>query len=403
MREWWRLAVEFVAWGAALAWCWRTSDLVRLLPTVPDITGIEWDVKAGGLPSLTVVVPARNEEGKLAATLDALMLTDLPGLKVLVVDDRSEDRTGLIMDAYAVEYAGRVEVLHIRELPEGWLGKTHAMERALERCATEYVLFTDADVLFSPSVLRRAVVFARASQADHLVVMPTMQISHWSEGVVLSFFQLLGMGAVRLWRVADPAAKRDAMGIGAFNMVRRAALAEIGGWGPQRMVVLEDVTLGRRMKAAGMQQRVVFAPGLVLVHWARGARGLVGVMTKNLFSAFNFRPELLLAACVGLVAFAVLPLWGLFYRVSVVPCALLLLCVAATYVAMRRASRLPARYGWTYPLGAAVFVWAMLRSMVTAWRNGGVEWRGTLYPLRELREHNSPLRWERAAGKGEAL
>ncbi len=91
-------------------------------------------------------------------------------------------------------------------------------------------------------------------------------------------------------------------GVGAFNLVRRDALEEIGGWIPQRLAVLEDITLGRRMKAAGMRQRMAFAPGMVLVHWAKGGHGLVLVMTKNLFSAFGFQPVFVLLMCVWVVA-----------------------------------------------------------------------------------------------------
>jgi len=179
--------------------------------------------------------------------------------------------------------------------------------------------------------------------------------------------------------------------------VRRDALNELGGWAPQRLAVVEDITLGRRMKAAGMKQRIAFAPGLVLVHWAVGARGLIRVMTKNLFSAFNFNPLLLLGACAWIVVFCLGPVVGLFSGRTIAPSLIVLLCIAATYRAVGEVSGIDARYGWAYPLGALAFVWAMLRSMVTVVRQGGVEWRGTHYGLKELRRHNSPFIWEREA------
>ena len=401
-RELWRTGVEVAAWLVAAAWVWRASDVVKHLPRMPHLTGMEWDRLPQHVASLTVVVPARNEEAHIAATLDALMLADYPALKVLVIDDRSTDKTGTIVDAYVVEYAtrapGRLDVIHVTDLPEGWLGKTFALQVATENSDSEFLLYTDADVLFSPSVLRRAMVFMEAEQADHAVVLPTMKIHSWGEGVVLGFFQILGMWAARPWRLSNPKT-HDAVGVGAFNLIRRSALDEIGGWTPQRLAILEDITIGRRMKLAGMRQRMAFAPGLVLVHWASGAFGLVRVMTKNLFSAFNFRPVLLLVAMLWMVVFFLAPLVEMGWWPTLGAGVMVLCCVGALYRVMGEISGIDARYGWLYPLGALLFLWAMLRSMVAAFWKGGVEWRGTHYALRDLRRHNSQLAWVRQAAE----
>jgi glycosyltransferase involved in cell wall biosynthesis len=384
---------------------WKAADVVRNVPTLPNLTGLEWDRMPETMPSLTVVVPARDEEANLAATLDALLLADYPKLEILVIDDRSTDKTGMIADAYEQETANRkqetgraqpkLRVIHVQELPEGWLGKTFALEVGTDNSESDYLLYTDADVLFSPSILRRSVAFAESTRADHLVVMPTAQVKSWGEGVVLGFFQVLGVWASRLWKVSDPKTK-DFLGVGAFNMVRRSAMAELGGWEPQRLAVLEDLTLGMRMKFGGKRQRVAYAPGLILVHWASGAFGLVRVMTKNLFSAFNFNP-LLLAGSVGwLVVFCLLPIVGLFWWATLLPVLLTLCSIGATYRVMGEVSLIDARFGWLYPLGAMAFIWAMVRSMVAVLWRGGVVWRGTHYSLRELRKHNSPWKWRRA-------
>jgi GT2 family glycosyltransferase len=367
------------------------------LPAMVDLTALEWDVEPAGAPTLTVIVPARDEAENIAATLDTLMQQDYAGVHVVAVDDRSSDATGSIMEEYAEQYPDRLTVVHVMELPPGWLGKTHAMAQGLAVSESDYVLFTDADVLFSPSVLRRSLAYAQREEADHLVTVPTMQMKSWGEGVVLGVFQILGVWGARPWKINDASAK-DSVGIGAFNMVRRSALATIGGLLPQRMVVLEDIALGRRMRAAGMRQRVAFAPGLVLVHWAEGANGLVRVMSKNLFSGTNFRPVLALLGCVWIAVFCLAPLAGLAWWPTVVPALLMVASVSVMYRLVGAVSLIPAKYGWTFPLGAAAFIYAMLRSMLVVWKDGGVRWRGTLYPLRELRRHNSPWQW-RKSGK----
>jgi cellulose synthase/poly-beta-1,6-N-acetylglucosamine synthase-like glycosyltransferase len=401
--EFWRGIIQTVSWGIALVWVLRTYDAIHLLPTVPELTMPDWNVTPVGTPTLTVVVPARDEAENIAATLDALLLADYPGLRILVVDDRSTDGTGAIVDTYVAEYAermpGRLEAIHVAELPEGWLGKTFALMVATENSDSDYLLFTDADVLFSPSILRRALVYAQDTDADHVVVMPTVQVRSRGEGIVLGFLQIFGVWVSRPWKIDDPKARRDVVGMGAFNLVRREALNEIGGWLPQRLAVLEDITLGRRMKAAGMRQRIAFAPGLVLVHWAKGARGVLRAMTKNLFSAFNFRPLMLLLVWMWIAVFCLLPLVGLAWPPTMLPALVVVCCIGALYRVMGAESLIDARYAWLYPLGALALMYAMVQSMVVVWARRGVVWRGTHYPLRDLRRHNSPFVWERAARK----
>ena len=399
VSEFWRGWIQVGAWGVAAAWCFRTAGLIEHMPEVEDLSTLDWDTVPPVEATLVVVVPAKDEAESIAATLDALLMTDYPRMKVVAVDDRSTDATGEILDDYAQRYAGRVQVIHIEELPEGWLGKTFAMTVALAESQSDYVLFTDADVLHSPSILRRSLAYAEMEQADHLVVMPTPLVKSRGEGIVLGFLQMLSMWASRPWRVRDGKSRRDAIGVGAFNLVRRASLEEMGGLAPQRLAVLEDLTLGLRMRAAGMRQRVAFAPGLVLVHWAKGMRGVVKVMTKNLFSAFNFNPLLLLGACMWIVVFCLLPLAGLAWWGTWLPSLIVLCSIGAAYRTMGLWSGIDARYAWLYPVGAVAFLYAMVRSMVVVSVKGGVVWRGTHYALRDLRQHNSPFQWELAAAE----
>jgi glycosyltransferase involved in cell wall biosynthesis len=396
----WRGVLESSAWVVAALWLWRTNEALRRLDDVPDLTAETWDlIPPPDAPWLTVVVPARNEAENIGATLETLLMQQYRKLWVLAIDDRSTDGTAAILDEVAARFPERIGAIHIDHLPEGWLGKTFALEVGTRNSASEYVLFTDADVLFSPSSLRRAVACAVMTKADHLVVFPTAQVKSRGEGTVLGFFQVLGIWVTRPWRVSDPRARHDVLGVGAFNLVRREALEILGGWEPQRMCVLEDVTLGQRMKAAGLRQTVAFGPDLVLVHWAKGFRGVIRALTKNLFSGVNFQPALLLAGCAWVIVFFLGPLAGMAWVVTWFPALISLCCIGACYRMMGRWSLIDARYGWLYPVGAVAMLWAMVRSMLSAWMRRGVMWRGTFYPLRELRKFNSPWQWERAAAK----
>ena len=396
-----RAAAEYGIWLLTVLWMWRTNDAIRHLGDVPDISQPQWDLipPDDAVPSLTVVVPARNEAENIGATLETLVMQQYSGLRVLAIDDRSTDKTRQIVDEFAERYPERVGAIHIDYLPEGWLGKTFALEVGTRNSASEYLLFTDADVLFSPSSLRRAMAFAAMTQADHVVVMPTPQVKGRGEGMMLGFLSVLGVWITRPWRVSDPQARHDVLGVGAFNLVRREALEVLGGWEPQRLAVIEDVTLGRRMKAAGLRQRVAFGPDLVLVHWAKGARGIVRGLTKNFFAAVNFRPLVMLGVCAAMLVLFLAPLAGLVWWPTVLPALLMLCCIGACYRMMSERSRIDARYGWLYPVGVFVIAWAMVRSMLSVAARRGVMWRGTFYPLRELRMHNNPWQWERSAAQ----
>ena len=152
--------LELAAWGVAAAWVWRAGDAALGVPTIPDLARADAGREPVGAPTLTVIVPARNEAKDISACLESLVRQDYAGVRVVAVDDRSTDATGATMDRLAAEWPERLRVLHVTELPEQWLGKTHAMAVAARQCVTDFLLFTDADVVFAPSALRLALAEA---------------------------------------------------------------------------------------------------------------------------------------------------------------------------------------------------------------------------------------------------
>jgi glycosyltransferase involved in cell wall biosynthesis len=382
---------QLAAWLIALAWLSKVIAAARGLPSVPNLLLPQHDLSPQGEPSLTVIVPARDEAADIAATLESLLAQDYPNLQIIAVNDRSTDRTGEIITTLAAQHPAKLRALHVTALPAGWLGKTHAMALAARQAPTGYLLFTDADILFRPDTLRRSLAYAVASQADHLVTTPTTIIKRWDEVAFLSFFQLFALWSARPWRIADPKAPRDAIGIGAFNLLRREAYLQIGGFESLRMEIVEDLALGRRIKRAGLAQRVAFGKGLISVHWAAGLNGLIDVMTKNIFSAFGFHVWLLLLGCLWLLVFCVAPAVGLFYPPTRLPAILTLAAVACGYRLMGRTSGLSTWNALFFPCSALIFIFTLLRSMLITLKQGGVLWRGTFYPLAELRKNAAPL------------
>jgi glycosyltransferase involved in cell wall biosynthesis len=374
-----------------LAWFSRVIDAAIGMPKVADISRPEWDRKSSGcgISRVSIIVPARDEEEHIAHTIGLLLALDYENYEVIAVNDRSTDRTGELMDEMAAtpEAQGRLTVLHVEELPAGWLGKTHAMWMAAQRATGEWLLFTDADVGFKPDALRRAIAYAEAEAGDHVVMFPRMIMKSPGEKMMIAFFQTLFVFGHRPWKVADPDT-RDHMGVGAFNCIRRSTYEAIGTYRALRMEVLDDMKLGKVVKNGGYRQRNVFGGDLISIHWARGAMGVVRNLTKNFFAIMSFQWPRTLASCITLAFLNLGPFAGLGLAPgwARVPYAVALGAMFLIYAGMSLRSAVPAYYFFLHPLSTILFAYTLMRSMFLTLWNHGIVWRGTKYPLEELRK-----------------
>jgi len=390
--------MHYVHWIAgtilALAWLSRIIDAAIGMPSVADISSAEWDrnpVMPSGNPKVSIIVPARNEETDIAQCLSSLLDLDYGDYDVIAINDRSTDRTGEIMEELARAHtaAGKsiLRVTHHRELPSGWLGKTHAMWTGANQATGDWLLFTDADVLFKRDSLRRAVAYAEAERADHLVLFPQMITKTAGESMMIAFFQTMFVFGHRPWKVADPKS-RDHIGVGAFNLIRRRVYEAVGTYEALRMEVLDDMKLGKVVKNAGFAQRNVFGGDLISLRWARGAMGVVDNLTKNFFAVLSFQWWRTLLSAFGLAFLNLGPFLGvcLAHGWARLPYAIALASIFAIYVGMSWRSRIPAYYFVLHPVSTAFFIYTLLLSMFHALWNDGIIWRGTKYGLDELKK-----------------
>jgi cellulose synthase/poly-beta-1,6-N-acetylglucosamine synthase-like glycosyltransferase len=175
-----------------LVWLWRLADATLGVPKIADISVAEWDRKPTGDPRISIIVPACNEAADIEATLTRLLALEYENYEVIAVNDRSTDRTGEVMERIAASASpDRLKVIHITELPAGWMGKPHAMWSASNLASGDWLLFTDADVLFKPDAVRRALTYAETERAHHLVLFPNMIMKHAGERMMIAFFQTL--------------------------------------------------------------------------------------------------------------------------------------------------------------------------------------------------------------------
>jgi glycosyltransferase involved in cell wall biosynthesis len=393
----------------ALAWLSRIVDATRGMPSVVDVSLPEWDrdpVIPRGNPRVSIIVPARNEEATVEQALTTLLSLDYNNYEVIAVNDRSTDRTGEILDRLSQnphlsanserafsQTAGNaglspeLRLIHHRELPAGWLGKTHAMWTAANQATGDWLLFTDADVLFKPDSLRRVVAYAEAEAADHVVLFPRMIMKRPGEYMMIAFFQTMFVFGHRPWKVADPGTD-DHMGVGAFNLIRRRVYEAVGTYAALRMEVLDDMKLGKVVKNGGFAQRNAFGEDLISLRWAHGAMGVMDNLTKNFFAVLSFQWWRTLGSAFGLAFLNLLPFVGVWLAPgwARAPYAIALFSIFAIYVGMSWRSSVPAYYFFLHPVSTVLFIYTLLRSMILTLWNDGITWRGTKYRLDELRK-----------------
>jgi len=355
-----------------LRWAQRLPSLEELGVTSPGPHALR----------CSVVLAARDEAVRIESTVRHLLAQTGVHLEVIVVDDRSTDRTNEILRRLATEDS-RVRVKRVDLLPEGWLGKCHACHLGANAVTGDWILFTDADCWLNPGVIRRALAVAERDRADHVtltagIVPESVGAQAWHLGFLFSLANWFS-GVNR-----DKPGKY--LGMGAFNLVSKSAYRDCGGYAALRLTVLDDVRFGLLLRRAGKRTRGFIGGSDVQCHWSPTARGMIKIMEKNYFAALDFRlAPTLVAGLGGILIWCVAILGPFTGTVAGIAAGLALLSL------MLPARIIAGRLGWSFP-GAVVMpfifpllFYAMLNSAWVTIRQGGVRWRDTFYPLADLR------------------
>ena len=376
-------AITLIAWALFALDLLLGQKHIRVLETVPVPRGAE----RGALPSVSVVIAARNEERNVREGLESVLGLDYPDLDVIVVDDRSEDATGAILDELA-SGDDRLRVVHIGELPEGWLGKNHASQRGAESARGEVLLFTDADVVFEPTVLARAVRCMQRDGLDHLTAPPDVATPSLAMELFVATFALCFNGYFRPWRMADPKSRR-AIGSGAFNLVTKDAWERAGTHAAIALRPDDDLRLGQLLKDSGARQAFGVAGKMVRVEWYPSVREAMRGLEKNTLAAVDFSLGILVAGATAQIVLTAWPYAAVFVtsgptRWLNAATVVLLISVQAWLL---RSTSLRAWVGFALPLGTLMVVFTYLRAAVLTYVRGGIRWRGTFYSLDKLKQY----------------
>jgi glycosyltransferase involved in cell wall biosynthesis len=334
---------------------------------------------------VSIIIPARNEERNIEEALKSVLEQGYEDLEVIVVNDRSTDRTGAILDEVARAYP-TLRIVHLKELPRGWLGKNYALYRGAQEANGNLLLFTDADVVMHPSAVSRAVGYMLGHQLDHVAIAPDVRMP----GVLLQLF--VGVFGIffslyaRPWKARDPKSRRY-IGIGAFNLVRGDVYGAVGTHQRIAMRPDDDIKLGKLIKKHGYRQEFLFGTRMLHVEWYASVREMVEGLTKNAFAGVDYRISAIVGASIAQLLTSVWPFLGIFFTHGstrlingVVVLAILALCRDSA-----RFLTVAPWFGVAFPVATLLFIYILWRSMLAALFRGGIDWRGTRYPLAELR------------------
>lgn len=358
----------------------------------------KFDPKPHQNPKVSVILPARNEEGFIEKCLDSLVRQDYENYEIIAIDDRSDDRTSEIIKK-VTKKSPKVKYVLAAPKPDGWMGKNWACVEGYKRATGELLLFTDADTTHSKNIISLAVSHLLSDGLDALTVIPKMlSLDRWTKITlpVLSTFLHTRFSALRV----NDSSKNTGYFFGSFFIIKRDTYTKVGTHEGVKSEIVEDGALGKKVKDSGFRLKMVRGEHLVEAVWARdwstlwhGLKRLmvplyiqaswvaVGIFFAVMFLLFAPFPILAYSAAFESTSTS----FSMLFAVSLIASGLVYL--ASTLDAIK-GLELPARYSLCTPLGSAIIVGGFASGILNAKNSKAVTWRGRTYSLVETAQNS---------------
>lgn len=380
-------AVIIAAIGSTLYWLFQFISLTLTTRNMPNLADFNYE-DLDTYPLISVIITACNEADTIEKAVNSRLEDDYLALEFLLVEDRSTDGTSEIVDSIAARDK-RVKAIHISELPDGWLGKVHALYRGVQEASGEWFLFSDADVHVKPGTLRQLIARCEKEKFDHTTVLPEFISAGLFIDAAVSVLLRVLIALGRVYNIEDRNSNVSG-GAGAFNLVRRSAFEKTKGFPWLKMEIIDDVTLGQMLKTSGANATAVRGKGFVEICWYPSFRNALEGMGRAMVAAlgnYNFF-RLVIAGCVAFIVD--MGIFAAFIPVGVPYLPYLGLFGAAVGVAAaitaNRLLSLPILPGILLPLGHTLVLFLTLCGGVKLAANKGIIWRGTHYHKKQLRQ-----------------
>jgi cellulose synthase/poly-beta-1,6-N-acetylglucosamine synthase-like glycosyltransferase len=376
-----------LAWILLLGYIVTTLEFIIGNRTVQKLAHVPLPNKktTAALPKVSIIIPARNEQRNIEEALTSILHLNYPNYELVVLNDRSEDQTGDILERMQQRYP-QLKVVHIRELPSGWLGKNHAMYVGAQSATGEVLLFTDADIVMEPTALTRAVHYLQTQTLDHLATLPQVDTHHLSLGLFMNTFMVFFALYSRPWQAINPKSKSH-IGIGAFNLIRKCAYEAIGTHQAIALRPDDDMKLGKLVKKYGFRQAAANGRGMIRVEWYASLGELIDGLSKNAFAGLNYNLPYMVFGVTAQFLFNIWPLLAVFISQGGTQMIYLMIVVMQQllYFDNARHHHLNRWSGLFSPFCTALLMYIIIRATYLNLRHDGIYWRGTHYPLAELK------------------
>ena len=337
------------------------------------------------VPRVSVIIPACNEADSIEPALQSVLELDYANLEIIVVNDRSTDNTGAVLERMKNRYPNII--LHnISELPKGWMGKSHALHSGAEQAHGDYFLFTDADIIMEKTTLSRAMHHMLGNNLDH---MSLFFGSIAQGGLLNTLFMDAGTGLMLLfkpWKAKDKNSNKY-MGAGAFNLVKASAYKAIEGHSALAMHPIDDIMLGKVLKQRGFSQDCLFGPDFVQTEWYATVREYINGVMKNTFAVYQFNVMKVLLGIFFIIMFNILPFWAFFFTSGITRAlfgAAVMVRILLSVNVFLKEKMSPWYSVWSL-VTPYINIYIIVKATITTILNKGITWRGTHYPLDELK------------------
>ena len=360
-------SIAAVIWFGVLLAPWRPwSTHERIEPVIPD-AGLD-------LSGITVLIPARNEADVIGTTLAGLEAQG-GGLKILLVDDQSDDGTAEIALSYP-----SVEVLIGQPLPAGWAGKLWALDQGLRKVTTAQVLLLDADIELRPGLLAALVSHKHLYGTQFVSLMAHLAMtSAWDRMLLPAFVYFFKL--IYPFSVSNSRSTWVAAAAGGCILVDTSVLREVGAFESLRGALIDDCTLARRVKDAGYRTWIGLSRGVISLRPYGTYESISSMVSRSAFTQLRYSTSLLLAVTLALAAAFWLPLAMLIagpplaHLLAGLALAAMLLCYAPILAYYRCAPV----WAFALPLTATLYLAMTWGSAISYWRGVRSRWKGRTY------------------------
>lgn len=366
-----------MAWITVTIWLIINSKKITYLKNVVATNNIE--------PSVSIVIAVRNEEAEVEQALNSVCQLNYSNYKIIVINDRSTDSTPQILQKIASTNP-RITIITITELPKGWLGKNHALYQGYKAASEEWLLFTDADILYNRQALKKAINYALTHHLDHLTALPEITSPSWLFKSVMNTFAIMLEIRLRPWNAINPSSSAF-IGVGAFNLVKRTAYEKAGTHQPISLRPDDDLKLGENVKKARLRQDVVYGDNEISLAWYNSLTEFIKGLTKNTFSVANYNLLTASGMAISTLIVFVVPIPLLLFTSPTT--ALLAAAILVTQIILMTYKNGIQGKWWhalLIPFAGLVLTNIIIRSALKTLKQGGIYWRDSFYPLKELKQ-----------------